>query len=169
LAQSNPWGFESLVEQPTESAAQACLAQSEPSEWRAQSLPALRRVPRRILVTGLKIVRAQHHDHGGERRIHFDALSQTVQTHPARLEWILPYGAPPIQTVFDHANWPAASNELRLKHSWPPLRERQTLPCVWDDAPTQRIAVDQNLMHVFGHLLRVAFILGLEIQHSAST
>ncbi len=94
-------------------------------------------MPHSILVAGLKIIRAQHHNYSGQWGIRLDSLPQTMRAHPAWLKRIFPYSAASVQTVLNHANVPTASDKQRLEHTWPPLCERQALPCVRNDAPTK--------------------------------
>jgi hypothetical protein len=96
---------------------------------------------------GLKIVRTKHEDDERERRIDFDALLDSGQPAPSRFERIVPDRSTPIQAVFDHAHRKAVTHQLPLQNAGPSLFEQKPAPGAGNNAPGQRVAIDQNLFH----------------------
>jgi hypothetical protein len=94
----------------------------------------------------LEIVRAEHQNDERERRIDFDTLLDTVEAVSPRLEWIIPGGSAAIQTVLDHAHCKSGAKQLRFEYSGPSLRKCQPAPRARNDAPAQRVAIDEYLI-----------------------
>ena len=96
----------------------------------------------------LEIIRSEHQDDQRQRRMNFHALCQTFETVPARLEWIVPHRAAPIQAVFHHAYSPGGGVHFAFKNARPTLIEGQSVTRAGDDAPGQRVGVNENLLHL---------------------
>ena len=102
---------------------------------------------RRELVHRLKVVRAQHEDDERQRRVDLDPLLEPDASVAPRLEGIVPHGASAVQAVLDDANVVTRCHERMFHDTGPARRERPPLPRVRNDAPRQRVGVDQNLLH----------------------
>ena len=110
---------------------------------------ALRRRPSVIVrMAKLKIVGSQHEDDERQRRIDLDALRQALKPVPAWFEWVIPRCTSPIQAIFNDSQLRPGSVQLVLEHAWPALVKRQPIARIGNDAPSQRIGVNQNLMHI---------------------
>src|SRR5215203_984669 len=107
----------------------------------------LRRVRRVVLMDRLEVVRAQHQDDERERRIDLHALLDSGPAVAARFERIVPDRPPTVEAVLDDADSSTGTNQFGLEHARPPLCKRQPPPRAWNDAPAQRIAIDENLLH----------------------
>src|SRR6266446_2613393 len=95
----------------------------------------------------LKIIRSQHKNDERQRRVNLNSLRQTSKSLSPRFEWVIPYGAPAVQTIFNQPQLVAGGVELVLDHARPALVKRQSIAGVGDDAPGQRIGVNQNVIH----------------------
>ena len=121
---------------------------------------ALRAVPRIGAVNRLKIVRAEHQYHERQGRVDLDALREAREAVTAGLERIFPDGAAAVQAILDHAHAASCAHEKVFHDTGPTLRERQPFARARHQAPAQRIAVDEDLLHPmclprFGALLRM--------------
>src|SRR5437879_7689529 len=76
-----------------------------------------------------------------------DTLRQPAMSVAAWLEGVVAHGAPSVQAICDHAHPPAGGVQLVFEHAWPTLIKRQPLASIRNDAPGQRIRVDENLLH----------------------
>jgi hypothetical protein len=95
----------------------------------------------------LKVVGTEHHDHQRKRRVDLDALREPDQSIAARLERIVPHGAPAIEAILDHAHGATVRVELVLQNARPACVELEAPAGIGDDSPGQRIGVDQDLLH----------------------
>ena len=98
-------------------------------------------------VHGLEIVGTQHQDHQGERRVDLNALRQPLQTVAAGLVGILPDRTAPVKAVLVHPNIVALGSQRGLHDPGPARLERQAAAGEWNDAPGQRIGVNQDVPH----------------------
>ena len=95
----------------------------------------------------LKIIRSQHKNDERQRRVNLNSLRQTSKSLSPRFEWVIPYGTPAVQTIFNQSQPVAGGVELVLDHARPALLKRQAIAGVGYDAPGERIGVNQNLIH----------------------
>src|SRR3954453_5998260 len=107
----------------------------------------LGRKPGIVLMHGLEIVRAEHHDDQRERRIDFDALREPGETIASRLERIVPHSAPAVQAIFDDANRSASREQRVLQHARPACVELEAFAGIGNDAPREGIGVYEYLLH----------------------
>src|SRR5207245_11656555 len=107
---------EFAVGTPTKSAAQAFQARWVRYESRLQAWPSLERLTRRryIGMRKLKIIRSQHKNDERQRRVNLNALRQTSKSLSPRFEWVIPYGTPAVQTIFNQSQPVAGGVELVL-------------------------------------------------------
>ena len=129
---------------------EAFVVQGEPYAvavaYRALRYP-LRRLLGIVPVHRLEVVGSQHEDHQGERRMHLDPLRQASQAVAAGLERIVPHRTPTVEAVLDHPHRFAAGIERAFHHAGPPRVERQSAPRLGNDAPGQRVGVNEDLVH----------------------
>src|SRR6185295_20376826 len=77
----------------------------------------------------------------------FNPLRQSHDAVPSRFERILPDGAPSIQTIFDDAHAAFAGVQFVFHHAGPTFVECKPFSGKWDDAPGERISVNENVLH----------------------
>src|SRR5688572_28890559 len=99
------------------------------------------------IVRRLEVVRPEHDDHDVQRRVDLDSLLQPGEPVPSWLEGIVPGRAPAVQAILDDAHPPARGHEGGFKNARPALGEPETPARVRDDAPGERVAVDEDLLH----------------------
>jgi len=95
---------------------------------------------------GLEVVGSEHEDHEPERRMGLDALLDPGNRVAARLVRVLPCGTASIQAVLDDPDAAAAGQQVTFQDARPARVELETLPRVRDDAPRERVAVDEDLV-----------------------
>jgi hypothetical protein len=78
----------------------------------------------------------------------FHALRQACQAVSPRLEWVFPYGAPAIQAIFGEPHATSILVQLIFEHSRPAFLERQSLARIRNDSPSQRITVNEDVLHL---------------------
>jgi hypothetical protein len=74
-------------------------------------------------------------------------LLKTFKAIASGLERIIPNRAAAVQTVFNYSGGNPGFLELKLNNAWPSLIKPKPRAGVRNDAPTQGIRVNQNLMH----------------------
>src|SRR5258706_11053228 len=79
--------------------------------------------------------------------MNLDALREPTTPVSAWLEGVLPHGASAVQAVFDYSHPPRGDVQIILEHARPALVKRQPLTGIRNNAPSQRIRIDENLVH----------------------
>src|SRR5438876_203461 len=81
------------------------------------------------------------------RRVDFDSLLESREPVTTGLERIVPHRAAAVQAVLYHAHGTPSANQLIFHRARPALDEVQATARVRDDAPGQRVAIDEDLLH----------------------
>src|SRR5262249_43445923 len=109
---------------------------------------ALRRGPCIVVrMAKLKIIRSKHQNDERQRRIDFDTLCKPMQSVSSRLKRILPHRPPAIQAIFNHPHSQSGSVQLAFQNARPALLESKSVSALRNNSPSQRIAINKNLMH----------------------
>src|SRR5262249_58366387 len=69
------------------------------------------------------------------------------QLMAAGLERVVPGRPPPVEAILDDPDLVAGGDQGPLHHPWPAGLERQSAPRARDDAPGQRVGIDEDLLH----------------------
>jgi hypothetical protein len=79
--------------------------------------------------------------------MHFNALRQTLQTVSPGLERIFPNRASAVYTIFGEPHAAAKIIQFIFQDSRPAFVKGESLARVRNDSPSQRIAVNENVVH----------------------
>src|ERR1700747_1818241 len=91
--------------------------------------------------------------------MHFNALRQACQAVAPRLERIVPNGAPAVQAILGKPHAVTKSMQFIFEDSRPALLKGKPFARVRNDSPSERIAVDKNVMHEVFSSCRAGFSL----------
>ncbi len=107
----------------------------------------LRRVPGGMRVHRLKIIGPEHHDDQRQRRVDLDSLLDARQSVAAALERVIPGRPPSVEAILNDPDFVAGGDQGQLHHPRPAGLERQSATRARDDAPGQRVGIDEDLLH----------------------
>ncbi len=109
---------------------------------------ALSRGPRIIVrMRKLKIVCSEHQNDKRQRRIDLNALRKPLQPVSARLKGIIKNCPPAIQAIFNDSHPQSGSVQPVFKNPGPSLIKSKSISTVGNNSPSQRVAVDEDLVH----------------------